>query len=68
MTGAGGYLKEKTPQVKIVAVEPAASPVLSEEVLVLSAELLSAEDALLEEALSAELLSADDADDVSAVD
>lgn len=29
VTGAGGYLKEKKPQVKIVAVEPAASPVLS---------------------------------------
>ncbi len=29
VTGVGEYLKEKNPQVKIVAVEPAASPVLS---------------------------------------
>ena len=29
VTGVGAYLKEKNPQVKIVAVEPAASPVLS---------------------------------------
>ncbi len=29
ITGVGEYLKEKNPQIKIVAVEPAASPVLS---------------------------------------
>ena len=32
LTGVGGYLKEKNPNVKIVAVEPAASPVLSKGV------------------------------------
>ena len=30
VTGAGEYLKSKNPAVKVVAVEPAASPVLSE--------------------------------------
>ena len=30
LTGVGAYLKEKKPQVKIVAIEPAGSPVLSE--------------------------------------
>jgi cysteine synthase A len=29
LTGAGGYLKERNPRCRIVAVEPAASPVLS---------------------------------------
>ncbi|MCL2018472.1 MAG: cysteine synthase A [Oscillospiraceae bacterium] len=29
ITGVGGYLKEKNPNIKVVAVEPAASPVLS---------------------------------------
>jgi cysteine synthase A len=29
ITGAGGFLKEKNPNIKIVAVEPAGSPVLS---------------------------------------
>jgi len=29
VTGAGGYLKEKNPALKVVAIEPAASPVLS---------------------------------------
>lgn len=32
ITGTGGYLKEKKPEVKVVAVEPASSPVLSEGV------------------------------------
>ena len=30
LTGVGAYLKEKKPSVKVVAVEPASSPVLSE--------------------------------------
>ena len=30
LTGTGGYLKEQNPNIKVVAVEPAASPVLSE--------------------------------------
>lgn len=30
ITGAGGYLKRKNPEIRIVAVEPAGSPVLSE--------------------------------------
>ena len=30
MTGIGEYLKSKNPDIKIIAVEPAASPVLSE--------------------------------------
>jgi cysteine synthase A len=30
VTGAGGFLKEKNPNIKIIAVEPAASPVLSQ--------------------------------------
>ncbi len=30
ITGAGGYLKEKKPSVRVVAVEPGSSPVLSE--------------------------------------
>lgn len=29
VTGVGGYLKEKNPKIKVVAVEPASSPVLS---------------------------------------
>ena len=32
ITGTGEYLKEKKPEVKVVAVEPASSPVLSEGV------------------------------------
>ena len=30
ITGAGGFLKQKNPNIKVVAVEPAASPILSE--------------------------------------
>lgn len=30
LTGTGGYLKERNPEIKIVAIEPASSPVLSE--------------------------------------
>ena len=30
ITGAGGFLKQKNPSIKVVAVEPAASPILSE--------------------------------------
>lgn len=31
ITGAGGYLKSKNPDIRVVAVEPASSPVLSEK-------------------------------------